>query len=241
MIRWVIKRVLNAAGYSVRRKFTPIRTLGEFCSILERMRFHPGTVFDVGVAQGTPELYTYVSRSGALLVLVEPLEEFEGYMRELLRKHRGFVYLAAAGEVRGEVVLNLYSDLRKTSRYKKVDMNDRAIKTRKVRMIPLDDILGEHELPGPYLLKIDVEGDELSVLKGAKLILTQTEVVIVETSVSRRFEGGSEFADIVTFLRGEGFRLCDIVGAADGPEGLLMQLDLAFLRVDGMLAKKMSQ
>lgn len=238
MLRQLAKRVLNAAGYSLRRKSTPIRTMGEFCTVLKRLGFYPGTVFDVGVAHGTPELYT--AFPDALLVLVEPLDEFASHMSGILRQRSGFRYLAAAGETRGEVVLNVYPDLRKTSRYEKLGINASTQSVRKVPIIPLDDILAEHELQPSYLLKIDVEGDELSVLKGARLVLEHSEVVVLEVSVSKRFDRGADFSDAISFLTKCGFRLCDIVGAADTPQGLLMQIDLAFLRANGALSKKLS-
>jgi hypothetical protein len=75
-------------------------------------------------------------------------------------------------------------------------------------------------------------------IRGASLVLAQSEVVVLEISVARRFEGEAGFVETISFLAGQGFRLCDIVGAADTAQGLLKQLDLAFLRVDGELAKK---
>ena len=238
-LRWPVNMARSVAGYSLRRKSTPVRTLGEFCTVLKRLDFAPGTVFDVGVAEGTPALEN--AFPAVPFVLIEPMEEFQGHMNNILKGRSGFMYLSAAGNMRGEVSLNVYPDLRKVSRFKKVGLNVPATKeTRKVHMMPLDDILTEHELRPPFLLKIDVEGDELSVLKGAQVVLGLSEVVIVETSVAKRFEGGADFAETVSFLTRHGFRLCDIVAAADTPAGLLLHVDLAFVRMDGDLSKKLS-
>jgi len=194
------------------------------------------SIFDVGVAQGTPDLYRAFPE--AVLVLVEPLQEFVSHMRVILEQHQGFMYLTAAGEGKGEVTLNIYPDARKTSHYKKIDARMAIVEMRKVPIIRLDNIAADHQFPTPYLVKVDVEGDELSVLKGASFVLTQAEVLVLEMSVAKRFDGEAGFAEIVSFLESRGFRLCDIIGAADTPRGLLKQMDLAFLRGNGKLAKR---
>jgi FkbM family methyltransferase len=237
LLRHAAKKLLYAAGYSVRRRSSPIRTFGEFFATLKYSGFHPATVFDVGVAQGTPELYS--SFPEATLVLIEPLAEFEAHMKAILNRRHGFMYLAAAGETKGNIVLNLYPDPRKTSRHRKMGPNVPIVETRKVPMMPLDDIVADHELQASFLVKLDVEGDELSVLRGASVVLAQSEVVVLEMSVAKRFDGEAGFVETISFLAGQGFRLCDIVGAADTPQGLLSQVDLAFLRVNGELAGKM--
>jgi FkbM family methyltransferase len=235
LLRHAAKKLLYAAGYSVRHRSSPIRTFGEFFAILKHSGFHPATVFDVGVAQGTPELYS--SFLEATLVLVEPLVEFEAHMKAIIKRRCGYMYLAAAGETKGEIVLNLYPDPRKTSRHRKMAPNVPTVEARKVPMIPLDDIVADHELQAPFLVKLDVEGDELSVLRGASIVLAQSEVVVLEMSVAKRFDGEAGFVETISFLAGKGFRLCDIVGAVDTPQGLLQQVDLAFLRVEGEMAR----
>jgi hypothetical protein len=112
------------------------------------------------------------------------------------------------------------------------------VETRKVPMIPLDEIAADNVLQAPYLVKLDIEGGELSVLRGASVVLAQSEVVVLEMSVAKRFDGEAGFVETLSFLAGQGFRLCDIVGAADTPQGLLSQVDFAFLRVEGELARK---
>jgi len=43
----------------------------------------------------------------------------------------------------------------------------------KVKTVCIDDLLSKGEIPSPDLLKIDVEGAELSVLSGAKFMIAK--------------------------------------------------------------------
>lgn len=76
----------------------------------------------------------------------------------------------------------------------------------------LDAILGEN--PGialPILIKVDVEGFELKVLKGAGQLLKLTEMVIVEASVAKRFENSATLEEVIFFMNENGFAVFDFL------------------------------
>ena len=61
------------------------------------------------------------------------------------------------------------------------------------------------------ILKLDVQGAELDVLRGAKRRLdAQVLAVIAEVSFVELYDGQAMFADLDQFLRGRGFQLFDI-------------------------------
>lgn len=62
---------------------------------LRRHGFAPRTIIDVGVGQGTPDLYNAFPQ--AYLVLVEPLAEFNGAVDAILKARRGEKLAAALG------------------------------------------------------------------------------------------------------------------------------------------------
>lgn len=73
-----------------------------------------------------------------------------------------------------------------------------------VPMVPLDDFLGD--LPGTDFLKIDCEGGELAVLRGARQLLEQqTPVVLVEQKPGHGAKYGLGDRDALLFLRGLGY------------------------------------
>jgi hypothetical protein len=94
----------------------------------------------------------------------------------------------------------------------------------------LDELARERALPAPFALKIDTEGFELEVLRGARRFLEDTLLVVAEVSVARRFEGGYTFAQFIAEMDQRGFRLAtflDLVGLRR-PE--LLYVDAVFVR-----------
>ena len=61
------------------------------------------------------------------------------------------------------------------------------------------------------ILKLDVQGAELDVLKGANQTLKKTKMLIVEQSVESPYIGGSKYYEVDSFLRESGFDLLDII------------------------------
>jgi len=51
-----------------------------------------------------------------------------------------------------------------------------------VEVYPLDSIIDAERLRSPVLLKIDVEGFEIEVIKGAKRLLKKVNYIMIETS-----------------------------------------------------------
>ena len=78
--------------------------------------------------------------------------------------------------------------------------------TIQVPIHPLDDF----SLEGPCVLKIDAEGSELEVLKGATAVLGRCQLLLIELSVFHRWQGEGRFAEIVSLLHARGFELFDI-------------------------------
>lgn len=87
---------------------------------------------------------------------------------------------------------------------------------------------------GPLLIKIDTEGFEMEVLRGAGDVLAKTDLVLMEVAVQKRQEGEADLIEIGSMMKKYGFRLTDIPAltqqSADGP---LLYMDVAFTRVGG--------
>jgi hypothetical protein len=75
-------------------------------------------------------------------------------------------------------------------------------------MEKLDDILEIDELD---LIKIDVQGAELDVLRGAKNTMNKTKFIILEVSMIEYNKNSPLFADVIDFMNKNNFLVNDIL------------------------------
>ena len=179
-----------------------------------RGRLHPTTVIDVGVSTGTQALYS--AFPDAYYMLVEPLEENVVYLECILETLRGEYVLAAAGAKAGTAILNIEPNRRGMSSILErtgITATADGLIEREVPVMRVDDIVKEHTLTGPFGLKIDTEGYELEVLRGADETLASCAFVITETSTSERFQGSYRSHELIEELRHHDLVVYDVMGS----------------------------
>lgn len=89
------------------------------------------------------------------------------------------------------------------------DRNRSKIQTlRTIKASRFDDL----DLPVPNVIAMDVQGAELAVLQGFGTKLQDVSAIILETSFTENYIGGSKFKDIDLFLtkRGINFQLSSL-------------------------------
>ncbi|MGE0059503.1 MAG: FkbM family methyltransferase [Dehalococcoidia bacterium] len=172
------------------------------------------TVIDVGANRGQFALYARERFPEARIYSIEPLSGPRASIRRLFEDDaRVQVLDFAAGASEGSAVINIThhddsssllppSELQ-TSRFPGTYTET----TETVKVRSLDDALADEEIARPVLLKIDVQGFELEVLKGATKLLSQVDAVMTECSFVEFYEGQALFDDIYALLRDEGFQL----------------------------------
>jgi len=194
------------------------------------------TVIDVGANRGQFALYARERFPNARIYSIEPLSGPRSSIESLFAgDQRVQVLPFAAGAEEGTAVINIthHDDSSsllppsklQTSRFPGTHTET----TETVSVRTLDDALGALELQRPALLKIDVQGFELEVLKGATKLLGQVDAVMTECSFVEFYEGQALFDDIYALLTHHGFRLAG--GAMSAATGALWeQGDFVFRR-----------
>jgi len=76
-----------------------------------------------------------------------------------------------------------------------------------LRTFTLDSIVEAKGFPLPDLIKIDVQGAELDVLKGATKTLASCKDIIVELQLVEYNEGAPSYIEVITYLKSQGFEL----------------------------------
>jgi FkbM family methyltransferase len=98
-------------------------------------------------------------------------------------------------------------------------------------MQTLDEITSKASLAGPLLLKLDVQGYELEVLRGASRTLELTEVIVLEMSLLEYNRGSPLLAQVLAEVNGMGFAIYDICGQhRKDSTRVLFQMDAMFVR-----------
>jgi len=94
----------------------------------------------------------------------------------------------------------------------------------------LDDVLAEPAPARPCLLKIDVQGYELEVLRGGTRVLQGVDEVFVECSFVELYTGQALAGELIAHLWSEGFRLAGVFGIKRDIAGQCLQADVLFQR-----------
>lgn len=93
----------------------------------------------------------------------------------------------------------------------------------------LDTVAAQHGIDRIDLLKLDVQGYELEVLKGAERLLPTCELVLMEASLIPINRGCPLVADVLAFMQARGFRLLDVCSQVRRKDGALWQMDVLFV------------
>lgn len=195
------------------------------------------TVIDVGANRGQFALVAKRRFPEAQLWCFEPLSGARHVLQRLLREPReGRVLACALSDTAGEAELHIArsddsSSLlpigeRQTAAFPGTD----EVGTIRVRTARLADVLAAEDLRRPTLLKIDVQGAELSVLTGAAEILGSVDEIFVECSFVEFYHGQPLADEIIEHLQAEGFRLSGVFSPSYAATGACLQADLLFVR-----------
>lgn len=177
-------------------------------------------VVDVGAHHGGAIAPVLALAPSARVVAVEPAPDSFRILRERWEPRGVRCVNAAAGEAAGEMDFHLYGgDMTHSALPPEPGMPAGAAwlgpirRTIRVPVRTLDDVLREHAPAGPVrLLKIDVQGFEDRVLRGAAETLGRTGAILIEVHFNRVYAGSCLVDDVCVALRARGFRLRRALG-----------------------------
>jgi FkbM family methyltransferase len=193
------------------------------------------TVVDVGSHKGQFALFAREEFPSAKIICVEPLEDERARIRRAVGEDVRLLAVAA-GDRSGTQLIHISrasdssSLLPITGNYTSAFEGTEEVSTQPVQVERLDALLAEQELARPVLLKIDVQGGELDVLRGAQGLLAQCDEIFVECSFVEFYEGQALADEVIGYLVGEGQRLIGAYNLVYSASGQTLQADLLFSR-----------
>jgi FkbM family methyltransferase len=230
MLRNAVNRVLEPGGVRVVSSKWGPRGFAESFRRLQKQGVAPGCIVDVGASNGawTRECMTVFPTS--VYFLVDALEENRAELDAFHRTHSNVSYwVGALGRTAGRLPLHVHGDQSSflSSEY------DHTGSVREIAVIPLDELLRAEAVPSPNLIKADVQGYELEVLRGGSVALSTAEFVLLEVSYRQTYAGCPLAHEVIAAMAQLGFRIYDICTYSQRPRDLeLFQSDILFAKND---------
>ena len=196
------------------------------------------TVVDVGSFIGS---FAYAMRHilpQAQIYSFEPLpENFAQLVKNLSPFGLFQAFNTALGEEAGELQFNRSDFSPSSSALEMGELHRQAFpksahSTRiRVPVARLDDYLEKMTLTPPVFLKIDVQGFEDAVLRGARQVLKKVDYLEIEVSYQPLYTNQVLFKDIYQMLAGADFHFAGNLDSMFSPlDGSILQSDAIFIR-----------
>jgi FkbM family methyltransferase len=230
------KSVINAAaglfGARVVGASWGPRGVGEVLKRVKSRGFSPALVFDIGASNGQ---WTHECRKifkDARYVLVDPLPSNRDALFALAHAdERVNIFSGVAGTSDGFVQLHDHGDQSSI-----LSSHDFPGVLRTVAATTVDSLFESQGRPSPVLLKADVQGYELEVLKGASRCLEAAELLILEVSFRGIYKDSALAHEIVAYVGERGFRIYEICSYLQRPSDRdLIQSDFVFVHESSSL------
>lgn len=202
-----------------------------FASAFERLARHgirAEQIVDVGAASGKWTLECLRVFPDSRYLCVDPLEENRKYLDAIAKLNPNIsIWIGALGSRAGLAAFHEHGD--QSSFFPSQYSYDGTL--RHVGVRTLDSFLDTAALDPPDLIKLDVQGYEMEVLRGAGRCLQKSQVLLVEVSYRQIYQGSPLAHDVIAFLGDAGFRIYDICSYVQRPsDGELCQSDIVFVR-----------
>jgi FkbM family methyltransferase len=192
------------------------------------MRF--GSVIDVGCADG--QYAVVLAEQGpareSVILNIDAQEDYRDSLRRIQECLGGHYAICALSDKDGGTVEvtrgahPYWTSLRPAGDPYWKGLNNLHGERIKVPRRKLDALVAELGLPGPYLLKLDIQGAETAALRGAKRALRNTDAVIVEVLIE-------DFGSINEVLHESGFLLFDMRQFSYTPVDTLSSFDALYV------------
>jgi FkbM family methyltransferase len=205
-----------------------LRNKQQALELVANKGFHPDLVIDVGAAGGTVGLCE--TWPDAHYVFVEPLKKYEGDLLKIASRFKSAeVIIAAVGKENGELHLAAHPTDPHTLSAPTTAPSDWI--RFAVPMITVDEIIDrakQKRQVNSSLIKIDVDGPEVDVLRGSEKSLNAgrdiyvIEAALLDTEIGR-------FGEIISFMGQHNYEVIDIIEPLMRPvDQVLWQVDLLF-------------
>jgi FkbM family methyltransferase len=208
-------------------------------TIAAALKNHPDcTLLDVGSNVGQFGLNMREAGFTGPIISFEPTSAAHARLKQNAAHDANWTVAprCAVGAKRGTTTINISENsvsssvLPMLNRHAESAPQSKYVSAEVVDVITLDscDLIPKDQ---PVYIKIDTQGFELEVLKGAKSILARAHGVLTEVSLTPLYEGAPDYRAVCDLMAGHGFSVWAIKrGYIDRKTGQQLQADFMFFR-----------
>jgi len=207
----------------------------EHAQLLRGLACH--TVVDVGANRGQFALVARHCFPDAQIISFEPLRGPAEIFRRVFKGDANVkLHQVAIGPEAGAATIHVSrrddssSLLHITQLQNRIFPGTQESGTETIQVGRLEDFIPAARLQPPALLKLDVQGYELSALKGCETLLQHFAYVYAECSFVELYKGQALADEVIAWLREHSFKLCGVYNLADDRDGKAVQADFLFGR-----------
>jgi FkbM family methyltransferase len=201
---------------------------------LTKLGYRPEVIFDVGASNSGWSYYMNQVVVAGEFYLFEPLvdhiPDYQGLMAEMLQAYPSFhLHKYALGDRDGTITVNVFANPASSTTLP-MPKGDTSTRGVEVPILKLDSAMVQFNLPQPQVIKIDTQGNELSILRGATQTLAKVDVLFLECWLHRGYGPQTPLlTEIAQWLLPFNFRLWDVSEPYRNGDDVLTSLDCIFV------------
>ncbi len=201
---------------------------------LKSKGFNPVAVLDIGAYEGLWSIDFLEVFPTARILMLEAQTKKAKTLTKIVEENKNVQFeISLLSSTDGEAVL-FYED--ETASHIINAKSNNVLHANFIKTKTVDTILREINFPKPQFLKLDVQGHELEVLKGARDSLLSAEFCLLEVSFLDLGDGNPLAAAVINFMEESNFQMYDITQFIRRPyDKALFQIDLMFIKKDSVL------
>ncbi len=241
-LKRIVSDALRTRGFAVvrihERNLRPTDQRCGFFHLLDNLGFDPKYIVDVGANRGnwSRDAIRYFPKSR--YTLLEPNEALADYLNDLLERPN-VEWLKVGAGLRSETLRFTIAEHDDSSSFaiSEQDAVSRGLQQVEIPVISLNDLVSERENPIPELVKIDAEGLDIEVIRGATELYGETEIFCVEAGFAPS-NSETSLHKVIAIMEEIGYLPFDITELNRSPVSRVLWLcEICFILRDSELLK----
>jgi FkbM family methyltransferase len=237
----LIDPIATNLGYSrlkpsIENQYSKNNLLRTFFLNLKAIGFIPKHIIDVGANHGSWTRETLKYFPDSYYTLVEPQSWLKESFQDILGKNEKVDYYpVGAGAQEGTFKFTIVNrDDSCSFRYTEAEAKEAGFEQVELPVETLNAIVSKSDFPFPDMVKIDAEGLDIEVLKGANNLFGKTEIFLVEVAVVNK-NLKNTCLEVIKFMELNGYTLFDITDLNRPFGNCLWLMELVFVLKNGVV------